>query len=176
LIGTSSVRLAGLTATDQYFAAITDTDTHLADTGSSGILGLGFPFASDVLAKYFMSHFPDLVSHSNGSSTLPTRQSTFEALLDLLPTGAPLIPRAIHHGDLPEPLVAITLQRDTIDPGGNAGILSLGGLPSTVDENALTWSNVRLYNREQVGYPPAFGDALFPLYVPCIEPLCEAAG
>ena len=42
-IGTDNVSIAGLTAHDQYLAAIVDTNTTVLETGSAGILGLGFP-------------------------------------------------------------------------------------------------------------------------------------
>lgn len=42
-IGSDTVSLAGLVAEDQYFAAINNTNSAVVETGSSGILGLGFP-------------------------------------------------------------------------------------------------------------------------------------
>jgi len=42
-IGSDVVSLAGLVAEGQYFAAINDTNSAVVETGSSGILGLGFP-------------------------------------------------------------------------------------------------------------------------------------
>lgn len=53
LIGKDTVELAGLKLKDQYFAAINDTDTTVAETGSAGILGLGFP-----VTRYGMHVFP----------------------------------------------------------------------------------------------------------------------
>jgi len=42
-IGKDTVGLAGLTLPDQYFAAINSTNTSVLETGSAGIIGLGFP-------------------------------------------------------------------------------------------------------------------------------------
>ena len=42
-IGKDTVGVAGLTLPDQYFAAISDTNTSILQTGSAGIFGLGFP-------------------------------------------------------------------------------------------------------------------------------------
>jgi len=42
-IGKDSFNLAGFTLENQYFAAINDTNTTVLQTGSAGILGLGFP-------------------------------------------------------------------------------------------------------------------------------------
>jgi len=159
--------VAGHTLTNQYFAAINDTNTHLADTGSAGIFGLGFPLASIVLANYFKAKFPDqpAAKRSPAPRSLSPRQS-FSDLLSILPSAAPPIPRAIIENKLSEPMIAITLQRDTVDLGGNAGMLTLGGLPDTVDPKSLTWSDVRLYDREQANFPASFGDTHYPMYVP----------
>lgn len=45
-IGKDTVELAGIELKDQYFAAINRTNTSIADVGSAGIFGLGFPFNS----------------------------------------------------------------------------------------------------------------------------------
>jgi hypothetical protein len=48
-------------------------------------------------------------------------------------------------------MFAITLQRDTVEIGGNVGQLSIGGLPPGVQNGSLTWVPVRGYTRKQ-GY------------------------
>ena len=48
-IGEDTVGLAGLTLTNQYFAAINRTNTSVVDVGSAGIFGLGFPVNRYVL-------------------------------------------------------------------------------------------------------------------------------
>ena len=48
-IGQDVVGVAGLSQKDQYFAAIVSTNTTVLETGSAGILGLGFPAIRSVL-------------------------------------------------------------------------------------------------------------------------------
>lgn len=48
-IGQDTVGIAGLAVKNQYFAAIVDTNTTIMETGSAGILGLGFPAIRSVL-------------------------------------------------------------------------------------------------------------------------------
>jgi len=43
VIGKDVVGVAGMTLPDQYFAAISDTNSTVLQTGSAGIFGLGFP-------------------------------------------------------------------------------------------------------------------------------------
>jgi hypothetical protein len=43
LVGMDVVGFAGLRLQDQYLAAISETNTKVMQTGSSGIFGLGFP-------------------------------------------------------------------------------------------------------------------------------------
>jgi phytepsin len=42
-IGKDTVSLSGLSLPDQYFAAINNTNISIANDGSAGIFGLGFP-------------------------------------------------------------------------------------------------------------------------------------
>jgi hypothetical protein len=48
-------------------------------------------------------------------------------------------------------MFAIALQRDTIEIGGNEGMLSVGGLPPGVQNESLTWVPVRKYTLQQDG-------------------------
>lgn len=48
-IGEDTIGLAGLTLTNQYFAAINRTNTSVVDVGAAGIFGLGFPVNRYVL-------------------------------------------------------------------------------------------------------------------------------
>lgn len=50
-------------------------------------------------------------------------------------------------------MFVVTLQRDTIEIGGNAGQLSIGGLPPGVQSDNLTWVPVRGYTQDQGGLP-----------------------
>ncbi|KAG2138469.1 aspartic peptidase domain-containing protein [Suillus clintonianus] len=64
---------------------------------------------------------------------------------------APFIPRLVSLGALALPMFAIALQRDTIEIGGNEGMLSIGGLPLGVQNESLTWVPVRKYTLQQGG-------------------------
>ncbi|KAJ7489027.1 aspartic peptidase domain-containing protein [Mycena latifolia] len=175
VIGTDAVSFAGLTIPNQYFAAINDTDTNVLDTGCAGIFGLGFALNSviwnEVFATKFSSSesssrrslprrllssnygtrfFPDL---SNLIST-PKRDSTTSAaaltaaVLQSYSSEGPALTRMVTTNSLAAPMFAITLQRNTLDIGGNAGVLSLGELPANIQETDLLWAPVR-------GYPGA---------------------
>jgi len=52
------------------------------------------------------------------------------------------------------PMFTISLQRDTIDIGGNQGLFSIGELPPVINAEALTWTNVRGYPVAQGGLSP----------------------
>ncbi|KZT71082.1 acid protease [Daedalea quercina L-15889] len=66
----------------------------------------------------------------------------------------PLVPRFIQQDLLALPLVATTLQRDSFQIGGNAGMLSVGGLPAGLQTSQLTWVPVRGYSQGEGGLPP----------------------
>ena len=57
----------------------------------------------------------------------------------------PFIPRLVAQGTLTYPMFTITLQWHLVDVGRNMGIISLGKLPSGVNNNSLTWVKVRGY-------------------------------
>ncbi|KAG9309609.1 aspartic peptidase domain-containing protein [Chiua virens] len=78
-------------------------------------------------------------------------QMTTATLQSSIITYGPLIPRLVAQGMLDSPMFSITLQRDTIQIGGNEGMLSIGQLPSTVQSESLTWVNVRGYPASQGG-------------------------
>ena len=55
---------------------------------------------------------------------------------------------------LASPMFSVTLQRDTIDVGGNLGVLSLGELPpGGVQSENLTWVPLRAYSPDEGGLP-----------------------
>lgn len=80
----------------------------------------------------------------------------------------PLLPRLIQTDSLEAPLVATTLQRDTLQIGGNAGMLSIGALPAGLKTSQLTWVPVRGYSQDEGGLPPP---TLSPAEVPTVSPL-----
>jgi hypothetical protein len=75
----------------------------------------------------------------------------------------PLLSRIVTSNALKAPLFSITLQRNTIDIGGN-GMLTVGALPSGIDESALTWVPVRLYpvNAGGLQAPSYAPDEIYP--------------
>jgi hypothetical protein len=77
-----------------------------------------------------------------------TRQSVSISVQDVFTawnTFGPFISRLAGERALPEPLVAVTLQRNVIDIGGNLGMLSIGELPTGVKTSDLTWVPLRGY-------------------------------
>ena len=65
----------------------------------------------------------------------------------------PLLGRWVMRHELMSPMFTITLQRNTIDVGGNAGILSVGEMPSGVSEDKLTWVPPGNYTADEGGMP-----------------------
>ena len=51
------------------------------------------------------------------------------------------------------PMFTMTLQRNTIDFGGNAGMLSVGEMPNGVSEDKLTWVPLRNYTADEGSMP-----------------------
>ena len=108
----------------------------------------------------FRTHtFPDL-SEIRGNRTHPIRSDwdrlQFPSVNDILAsfgTNGPLLPRLILTGALSSPMVSIFLQRDTVDIGGNQGLLSIGGLPFGMAPEDLTWVPLRLYTAAEGGLP-----------------------
>ncbi len=81
-------------------------------------------------------------------------------------TMGPFIPRLISLSSLTAPMFAITLQRNTIDRGGNLGLLSIGELPAPVQGDSLTWVPVRGYTAEEGGIsapPDSQAEVSFPM-------------
>ncbi|KAJ7724307.1 aspartic peptidase domain-containing protein [Mycena maculata] len=173
VIGTDEVTFAGVAIPNQYFAAINDTNTNVIDVGAAGIFGLGFALNSviwnEVFAKNFDSSgapsarrslsssnyatrfFPDLnslISTRKRASTTESAAALTAAVLNSYPGEGPALTRMVTTNSLAAPMFTITLQRDTLDIGGNEGILSIGELPAGVEESALTWAPIR-------GYPGA---------------------
>lgn len=73
--------------------------------------------------------------------------ATVDQLLKTFVTNGPVVARMSFSGLLKQPLFTITLQRDTVDIGGNAGLLSLGELPPGVSNSSLTWGLLTYFIR-----------------------------
>ncbi|KAI9457649.1 aspartic peptidase domain-containing protein [Lactarius psammicola] len=177
-VGKDAAGVAGLRLRDQYIAAILETNTSVLQTGSAGIFGLGFPVNSVIWNKLLVTKsaretaiedrslpsfstrtFPDL-SRIRGRRTMVTRgtlggsssPSVGDALASFA-TNGPLLPRLILTGVLASPIFAISLQRDTVDIGGNQGMLSIGELPAGIVAENLTWVPLRGYTVAEGGLP-----------------------
>lgn len=64
--------------------------------------------------------------------------ATVDQLLSTFATHGPLVARMCTMGALTEPSVTITLQRNSLDIGGNVGMMSIGALPSGILNDTLT--------------------------------------
>ncbi|KAI3607677.1 hypothetical protein WG66_005018 [Moniliophthora roreri] len=197
LIGRDMVNLAGLGMQDQYFGAINSTNTSVLRTGSSGILGLGFPINSMIWFELFKNEYVNSnqrredislsrrnnfrrpsfppISELTQSWSLPSRYEArqesssrasiiAELIMFTWPTYGPLMNRIIASFNL-APMVTIILQRNTIDIGGNAGLLSIGELPFGVKNESLTWVSLRSYPPEEGGLngPPDSPNEVYPI-------------
>lgn len=112
--------------------------------------GARFP---DRLKNLVTRWFPknDLGDDAGAPVVRSMRQLTTTAVLQSsIASYGPLIPRLVAQGMLDSPMFSIALQRDTIQIGGNEGMLSIGQLPPSVHSESLTWVSVR-------GYPPSQG-------------------
>lgn len=162
-IGTDTVGVAGLSIPNQYFAAISDTNTTVLETGSAGILGLGFPPVSVIWRQLLgtgterlgvpypkRSPEPTTVHDEQQESVRPPA-----SVVDSFATLGPLFTRLVTWNLLSRPMVVTTLQRDTVSLSGNAGTLSLGALPFSLQDDDLTWVPVRGYTPSEGGLPPS---------------------
>ncbi|EKM52972.1 uncharacterized protein PHACADRAFT_259144 [Phanerochaete carnosa HHB-10118-sp] len=182
-IGKDTAGIAGLSLQDQYFAAVVNTNTTVLETGSAGILGLGFPAISVVwrqliqaqmngvpIAKskrvltdlnyrrpsfpsfdFMLSPVPPQAHAKRQNSTVLSSPEFIESFATL----GPLFARLISQHALAQPMFATTLQRDSIDIGGNIGQLSIGELPSGIQSDSLTWVPLRAYTPAEHGLPPS---------------------
>ncbi|KAF8476662.1 aspartic peptidase domain-containing protein [Russula ochroleuca] len=142
--------IAGLSMSQQPFAAISDTNSTAVMHGSNGIFGLGFPSGSQVQATVIDARF-------NNPST------TDDFILGTVDDG-PLLSRFAMSGSLEQPMFSVMLQRDIIDVSGSNGSLTVGKLPDGIDNSSLTWVPVRLYGPADGGLnPPQFApDEIYP--------------
>ncbi|KZV76796.1 acid protease [Peniophora sp. CONT] len=189
-IGRDVFSLAGLPNPNQYFASVGKTNTSVERTGAAGIFGLGFPLNSVIWNELLSAQyprarrrskqldlttktFPDLsfISASRlapvSGTKAPLRRAipTVEDVLDSFTSYGPPTARLALGSALTAPMFCIALQREVVDIGGNAGALTLGGLPTGVDAQALKWANVRTYATDEggLGAPMTSPDEKYPL-------------
>ncbi|KAH7909462.1 aspartic peptidase domain-containing protein [Hygrophoropsis aurantiaca] len=121
----------------------------------------------NLVIKFFPKTHLNASTPSSTSSFPPSSQSSRanikrqaassmsnSAIFSSYTTIAPFLPRLVALGLLALPMFTVTLQRDTIDIGGNQGTLSIGELPHTVQNASLTWVPVRGYPPSQSGLAP----------------------
>lgn len=95
------------------------------------------------------ANLPAFLQQDSGTS-----QGATNAVLASFSTLGPLISRFVAVGMFPEPLFTVTLQRDSIEIGGNVGALNVGQLPANVQNGSLTWVPIRRYTVDQGGLRP----------------------
>ncbi|KZT39855.1 acid protease [Sistotremastrum suecicum HHB10207 ss-3] len=108
--------------------------------------------------NYHRSSFPTLPKQLKSGTNLAGRQNsggagTIDDVLASFATNGPLISRLAELGQLSSPQMTITLQRDSVDIGGNVGLLSIGDLPQGISNDSLTWVPIRAYTQAQGGLP-----------------------
>ncbi|KAI0637478.1 acid protease [Trametes polyzona] len=185
-IGMDTVSIAGLTVSDQYFAAIVDTNTTVLETGSAGILGLGFPPISLIWRQLLSSKYdqpmpssldlppsmdlaeatsPRSLQLGESQTKRQNTRATLDAITDTFSTLGPLLARLVTLRILERPLVVTTFQRDTISLSRNDGTLSMGALPFGISDDQLSWVPVRSYSVAEGGLPPPPGapNEVYPL-------------
>lgn len=117
---------------------------------------LSFPNISDLYnSNLNRLSFPD-IAKLYGDSKHAARQtsSTFsQAVSQSYARTGPLLGRLVVTNGLTLPQFTVTLQRDTVDIGGNVGTLSIGELPKGVKNESITWAYVRKYPTTQGGLP-----------------------
>ena len=99
----------------------------------------------------FLATTPPPHVHKRQNSTLLSSSEVIASFA----TYGPLFTRLISENALASPMFATTLQRDSVDIGGNVGQLSIGELPAGIQSGSLTWVPLREYTAQEGGLPPA---------------------
>ena len=125
---------------------------------------------SKAIHNFAIRFFPKsgfhLLSFPSLSSLAPRQSSSLvSTIFSSYSSIGPFIPRLVAQGILAYPMFTITLQRDSIDIGGNMGVMSLGKLPTGVTNDSLTWVKVRGYTTAQGGMtaPPDSPGEVYPI-------------
>jgi len=132
----------------------TPSSLKLRDLPKNLEAGYRFPGRLNTLAmRWFRKNQPSVSPTFDPLATIKQgRQiANSDVLLSSFATIGPFIPRLVARGELAAPLFAVTLQRTSIEVGGNEGMLYIGELPPTVNNASLTWVPVRRYSASQGG-------------------------
>jgi hypothetical protein len=91
--------------------------------------------------------------------------STIPQILASYTSMGPFLARLVTQSYLASPMFTVTLQRDTIDIGGNVGMLAIGELPVGVQNTSLTWALVTRYSPSAGGLtaPANSPDEVYPV-------------
>ncbi|KAG6872207.1 hypothetical protein C0995_011970 [Termitomyces sp. Mi166 len=117
----------------------------LFDTVTSHFRRSKFPTVADL--------YPGLKSKHNTRQATSDTASLSKLIADSYTRTAPLLSRLVAMNALSLPQFTVSLQRDTVEVGGNDGMLSIGELPSGVSNNSLTWVPLRGYTVDENGLP-----------------------
>ncbi|RDB16465.1 Pepsin A [Hypsizygus marmoreus] len=102
--------------------------------------------------------FPNITALRGGLMTNhDSRQASssfVDAIFQSYARTGPLLSRLVATSDLTSPQFTVTLQRNTVDVGGNVGVLSIGELPRGIKNESITWVPIRRYDSSQGGLPP----------------------
>ena len=113
--------------------------------------------ASEHSVSFGRKDFPQIEWGDVVSAPRQQRRQTTNPLVNAAfssySTIGPFLSRLVEKRALSHPMFSITLQRDTVDIGGNIGMLSIGDLPSGVSNETLTWVPVRGYSYNEGGIP-----------------------
>lgn len=110
---------------------------------SAGIFGVGFPIISEAVLEIFNQSLTTNASLASADASVQA-----EAFLQTTVSAGGAMTRLIAGGTLKSPSYSMTLQR-LLDPtNSNAGVLTIGGLPSGVSDSELTYMPVHSYPGE----------------------------
>lgn len=125
-----------------------DTATNEPQKRSRSIFTTNFNF----LQPHFPNlRFPKEAPHTSQQHSYRETRSISDLVFDSYSDIAPFLGRLIATNQIDGPLFSVTLQRDTIDIGGNSGQISVGELPLGVENGNLTWVPVRRYSEAEGG-------------------------
>lgn len=122
--------MAGWTVENATFSAVSSTNNSIV-LSSAGIFGASFPFISQSAGALFSA----VVGRNRASQQIARaffQPSEFW----------PVLSRLAYDGSLDRPGFSLSLERLTEPTLSNAGVLTLGGLPSGIQESSLTWAQV----------------------------------
>jgi hypothetical protein len=151
--------------------------------GLSGFFGLGFS-NPDVDAIVFNLIVAELGGENAALNLSGSERTSF--FISNIGGVSPLVPTMVVNGLLKQPMFTVrlvcfvasegrligmyqmTLECETILPGGNIGEITLGGLPDGISNESLTWAPVRLYQSGEGGLDPPLNNPnevrIIPMY------------